>query len=509
MKAIAILRVSTDSQRIDEQKEELIAFLKGQGYDDIIPLEAVGASAIKMDDKYLELVDRVKSAITGDKEIKAAGVWELSRLGRNEVILFQFKEFFIQHRIQFICKQPYMKLLEDDGSVNAGMELAFSLYATMARQEMVEKKARFARTKRAMAASGKYVGGHIIPFGYCVGEDGFYKEKEDEASAIRLAFQLYSTGRYSTYTLSQELEERGVSIQDTKLCRMLRNRAYVGEPVGEFQTRFPAIVSKELFEEVEKVRKGNRIDMKKKGIALGAKLIRCYKCGAVCTSNSRHYVCSRHSHHGNCDNGFALRKSVADSLLWRIASILQIDYLTNLNADKEREYREEISVLQQKADAVAEKISKAEVKRARIVESYMDGLIDKKTRDLRLLKVQDDIRAHLDVKSSLVARMDTIAGLLEGMDKDSDLVEAVADAAILEYTAQEKYAIIQRFIVSLTGKPVSYGERDKRCKKPNGVEIEITTVHGAVHRFMYFPKFFNGHNLYIAVGRRWVPDFID
>ena len=509
MKAIAILRVSTTSQTIDEQKEELIGFLKGQGYDEIIPIEAVGASAIKMDDKYLELVQRVKDTILADSEIKAAGVWELSRLGRNEITLFEFKEFFVSHKIQFICKNPYMRLLEEDGSVNAGMELAFSLYATMAKQEMVEKKARFARTKRAMAASGKYVGGHIIPFGYCVGEDGFYKEKPEEGSSIRLAFQLYSTGNYSTYTLSKELEERGIYINDGKLCRMLRNKAYIGEPVGEFKTRFPAIVSRELFEEVEKVRGHNRLDMKKKGAPLGAKIVRCYKCGAACTPNTRHYRCSRHSHHGPCDNGFSLKESVADSLLWRVANILQIDYLTNLNADKEKEYREEISVLQQKVTAIAENVEKAEVKRARIVESYMDGLIDKKTRDLRLSKVQDDIRAHLDAKSSLVARIDTITGLLEGIDRDSDLVEAVADAAMLEYTAQEKSAIIQRFIVSLTGKPVSFGERDKRCRKPNGVEIEITTIHGAVHKFMYVPKFYKGHNLYIRVGRRWVEDWID
>ena len=193
MKALAILRVSTTTQTIDEQKEELVSFLKEQGYDEIIPIEAVGASAIKMDDKYLELCDKVKSTILDDKEIKAAGVWELSRLGRNEIILFQFKEFFIQHGIQFICKQPYMKLLEEDGSVNAGMELAFSLFATMSRQEMQEKKARFKRAKKGMAQRGEYIGGHVVPYGYTVvGRE--LKINEDEAEVIRLAFELYSKG---------------------------------------------------------------------------------------------------------------------------------------------------------------------------------------------------------------------------------------------------------------------------------------------------------------------------
>ena len=502
MKALAILRVSTEVQRIDEQKEELIAFLKGQGYDEIIPLEAVGASAIKMDDKYLELVDRVKTAIVEDKEIKAAGVWELSRLGRNEVILFQFKEFFIQHHIQFICKQPYMRLLEEDGSVNAGMELAFSLYATMSKQEMAEKKARFRRTKKAMASRGEYVGGHIIPYGYMV-TDGFFVEKEDEASNIRLAFQLYSTGKYSTYTLSKELEERGISISEYKLCRILRNKAYIGDAVGEYQTIYPPIVTKEIFEECSKVRGNNKIDMKKKGIALGAKLIKCFRCGAICTSNSRHYRCSRHSHHGPCDNGFALKASVADELLWRVSSIQHLQYLTDLNENKTEEYKKELAVVDEKIKAGLEKLKIIQGKKYRIAENYEDGLISKKTRDLRLSKVQDEVRLHQEYLASLQGKREGIAGLLEGGNPDT--VEAFT-SALETMDAESKFDIIHKHIKSLTAEPISFGVRDPRTHKPNGVKIIITTILDTIYEYIYVPKLYQGFNLYVRNRNRWVPD---
>lgn len=506
MKALAILRVSTETQTIDEQKEELITFLKGQGYDEIIPLEAVGASAIKMDDKYLELCDRVKSAILEDKDIRAAGVWELSRLGRNEVILFQFKEFFIQHKIQFICKNPHMKLLNDDGSVNAGMELAFSLFATMSKQEMQEKKARFKRTKKAMAARGQYIGGHVIPFGYRVGEGGYYEENPDEAKIIRLAYQLYSTGNYSTSTLSQELEQRGYSVNDRKLCRILKCNAYIGETSGEYQTRFPSIISKELFEEVEKIRSDNRLDMKKKGVVLGAKLIKCYSCGSTCTSNSRHYVCCKAAHKLGCPNGYALRQEVAHSLLWRVASAEHIQYLSNLNENKIEEYNQELAVLGEKIDAGQKKMDDFKNKKKRIIDSFIENLIDKKERDKKLSKVDGDIRKHQDYMNSLFEKSESIMGLLS--DGNPDTIEAF-EAAIDTMDAENMYDVIHKHISSLIFKPISYGKRDPRCHKENAVEITITTILGRTKKYLYFPKYYQGCNLYSYNGRDWVKDYFD
>ena len=503
MKALAILRVSTTSQTIDEQKEELIAFLKGQGYDEIIPLEAVGASAIKMDDKYLELVDRVKTAIVEDREIKAAGVWELSRLGRNEVILFQFKEFFIQHKIQFICKQPYMRLLEEDGSVNAGMELAFSLYATMSKQEMAEKKARFRRTKKAMASRGEYVGGHIVPYGYRI-ESGEFVVDEEESKAVRLAFELYSCGEYSASSLAKELNERGYSITDRKVSRILAYRGYIGEAVGELGTQFPPIVSKELFDKVEKVREDNKLNMRRGDkTILGAKLIKCFKCGAVCTSNSKHYVCCRASHKLGCDNTLHLRQSVADELLWLVASTQHLQYLTDLNENQTEEYKKELEVVDEKIKAGLEKLKIIQGKKDRIAENYEDGLITKKTRDLRLSKVQDEVRLHQEYLASLQGKREGIAGLLEGGNPDT--VEAFT-SALETMDAESKFDIIHKHIKSLTAEPISFGVRDPRTHKPNGVKIIITTILDTTYEYIYVPKLYQGFNLYVRNRNRWVPD---
>ena len=503
MKALAILRVSTTSQTLDEQKDELVSFLHGQGYDEIIPLEAVGASAIKMDDKYIELVDRVKSAIIQDPSIKAAGVWELSRLGRNEIILFQFKEFFIQHGIQFICKQPYMRLLEEDGSVNAGMELAFSLYATMAKQEMQEKKARFKRAKKGMAQRGEYVGGHVVPYGYKV-EGREYAVNEDEAKVIRLAFELYRSGNYSASSLAKELEERGHSITDRKISRMLAYRGYLGESVGELGTCFPPIVSKELFDACQEVREENKLNMRSGDrIILGAKIIRCPSCGAVCTSNSKHYVCCKAAHKLGCENTFHIRHEVADELLIRVASEVHLQWLIDMNSNKADEYRRELEVLDGKLAAGNVKLDEFDAKKERIIDAYIEGRINKKNYDLRLLKLQNDIRVHQSYLTSLQAKIEAITGMLEIGGPDS--VEAFT-SALDTMDGEEAYKIIHRHIKSLVPKQVSYGVRDPRTRRPNAVEIEITTTLDIVYKFLYVPKKYQGCNLFLWNGRRWIED---
>lgn len=503
MKALAILRVSTEGQRIDDQKEELIAFLRGQGYDEIIPLEAVGASAIKMDDKYLELVDRVKTAIVEDKDIKAAGVWELSRLGRNEIILFQFKEFFIQHRIQFICKQPYMRLLEEDGSVNAGMELAFSLYATMSKQEMAEKKARFKRRKKAMAQKGEYAGGHIIPYGYKV-EDGLYKEDEKDGWVVRLCFDLYSTGNYSASSLAKELSQRGYPVTERKVSRILQYAGYVGDAVGDMGTHFPQIISKELFDTCTDIRQKNKLQMRRgERLVLGSKLVRCPECGAVCTSNSRHYVCCRAAHKLGCSNTFALRKEVAEDLLWRTAYELHMDYLLDLTENKKEEYRKEKEIVDEKIAEAQRKMDDFTTKKDRIVEAYISGLISLKNRDLRLSKLQDEVRIHLDYLSGLQGKSVGLARMLE--DGQKDTMQTFLDA-IEKMDTETVFDVVHKHIEKLVAKPVSYGKRDKRTHKPNAVEISVFSVYGQEYRYMYFPKYYEKYNLYVWDGRRWVPD---
>jgi hypothetical protein len=68
-------------------------------------------------------------------------------------------------------------------------------------------------------------------------------------------------------------------------------------------------------------------------------------------------------------------------------------------------------ILRKEADFVA--------KKSRIVDTYLEGLIDKNTRDLRLKKLQDDISIHQEAISVLEGKKRAIMGMLEEGEKDA------------------------------------------------------------------------------------------
>ena len=509
-KVLIMVRTSTETQSTEDQKKEMFDFCRQEGYSDIVCVEKQGASAAKVDDDYREMIDEVKSRIEADPDIKCYAVWHLNRAFRTEEVYIEMKSFCLKHGVQVICKNPYLKLLTPDGKIDPGMELAMGLLAILAKQENDERKAKFRRAKKSNAQKGKYIGGNTRKYGYYVDEQGFFQENPEESAVVKQIFELYSTGKYSTYSLSKELEERGVYASDRKVSKILRSEEYTGKELhGKFDIKYPPIISQELFDAAHKVRNTNKLDIKRgERLCLGSKLVKCAKCGAVCTSNSRHYVCCRYFRK-DCENGFALRQCVADDLLWRVASILHVDYLSTLNADKAAEYKQEISVLQQKISAIDEKIEKSEIKKKRIVESYMDGLIDKNSRDARLLKVKEEVDDQLRSKISLTEKIDALEQLLKGIDSDMDYVNAVADASSMVYTETEKYDIVHKHILSLTAVPQSFGKRDPRTTKPNGVLITIHPLHGEDWTFMYVPKFYQKHNLFMLNRDEWVPDMVE
>ena len=206
---IAIIRTSTERQEIETQRKELLEFIKNDGIDEsrVRVIGEAGASAIKLDDEYRRNIEKVYEAVDGGG-IKCVYAWALDRIGRNEQVMFGFKQYLIDHKVNLKIVNPSLVLLNADGSVNSGMEIAFSLYVTMAKQEMEQKQARFKRGKKRNVEQGRFNGGPRPLFGYKKNENGYVVPDPIESEIVITMFTLYSTGRYSGKALSDEIFER-------------------------------------------------------------------------------------------------------------------------------------------------------------------------------------------------------------------------------------------------------------------------------------------------------------
>ena len=103
-KIVLFCRVSTDRQSYDEQLEDLVKFAKSRGIndDEMLIIEGAGASAIKLNEAYLDMINKVQEAIKQNPGIEAVYLWALDRFGRDDSILVNMKNWFIANKINLI-----------------------------------------------------------------------------------------------------------------------------------------------------------------------------------------------------------------------------------------------------------------------------------------------------------------------------------------------------------------------------------------------------------------------
>lgn len=297
-KVIILVRTSTTKQEVETQKKELLEYAKSDCYskDDIIIIEGVGASAIKLNDVYLNEMQELYHTIENNP-IETIYAWEISRIGRNEEILMRFKNYLIERKIQLVIKNPSLRLLNSDGSVNNGVELAFSLFATMAVQEMKIKKERFHRAKERNKAEGKYNGGNI-KLGYTLDKTNHFIIDEDKAKIVRDIFDWYIDGD-SFRKIFERLVNMGVykstlnfRTGGKRIGDLLKDKAYIGA------NNYPSIVTKELFNKAQELITNVHKTHSSKNIFFCKRLIKDTVTGAtLCAKSSTIQYYVRHKVH--------------------------------------------------------------------------------------------------------------------------------------------------------------------------------------------------------------------
>ena len=283
-KILAVIRSSSERQETESQKQEMIQFCIEKGYteDDIKVIEVAGASARKLNKKYLDMLESIKATIINEG-FTCCAFWHLNRLGRNESKLVEMKDFFKKNKIQVYIKYPSIQLFHDDGSLDEGGNLFWSMMAVCIEKDTDEMFAKMKRGKKRNAEQGKYNGSTLL-LGFKLNENNYYEVDEDGASVVRLIFDLYATGEYSTATLAAEMQQRGFKFKKHHIQNILENTAYIGytdyDDSRRSHRKYPRIISDELFNKCKEIRtKANTAIVKTKQVHFGIKLLKCSECG--------------------------------------------------------------------------------------------------------------------------------------------------------------------------------------------------------------------------------------
>ena len=405
-KAILLVRVSTDRQSFDEQEQQLFQLAIKDGYaeDNIIPIcEKESGRKLKEDER--KGLNRMKELIESDSSIEVVYSWEISRIARKKKILFSILEYLTDRKIQLIIKEPYLKLLNDDGSINDAAETTFTLFAQLSESEMRNKDARFKRAKNEMKRNHQYRGGWL-PIGYKK-ENGYIVVDEQQAELVRLVFNLYVEG-VSTYKMSKELEKRGYELKLSSIRHLLANENY-------YNGLYPMIISKEIWDRKCEVARNNdkAADKSRSNIYFAAKLIKC-NCGRcyIAYTSTATYLCVGKYHQNGCTNTKGISINAMDSLLWWVAKQEYSMFLANKSQETKQKLVEELDVWEQKLNALEKLYQKIDTKLDNIAFLLSDAAITKEVYIARKAKIAAEKNAIDNDAINYQAEIDRINNIL-------------------------------------------------------------------------------------------------
>ena len=488
MKAILLVRVSTDRQSFDEQELNLFNMAIGDGYteNNIIPIcEKESGRKLKEDER--KGLNRMKELIESDSSINCVYAWEISRIARKKKILFSILEYLTERKIQLIIKEPYIKLLNSDGSINDGAETVFTLFAQIAESEMRNKDVRFKRAKEEMKRNHQYRGG-FLPLGYTVNDEGKIVIDEEKASIVRLLFNLYVDG-ISQYKLSEEMKSRGYDISYSHVTKILGNINYV---TGEF---YPIIISKELWEKKCNQAKLNATSTDKSHYYYyGAKLIKC-ECGCsyVAQSSTVTYLCKARHVGKPCNNTKNISINVVDSILWYVAKKEYIVFLTSKNLENRKQLEADKEIYKQKLNALQSQYDKLDEKLSRFVELYGELAISKEQYQAIKEKINNE-RIELDNNkvnyTNEIERIDSLLSTEYVINNEGGVMEWWEHSGLPLYQLtlklndeldtlddKRKYEIVHQFIKSVHIEYINNKQKRITINYMGGIGIEKEVVY--------------------------------
>jgi DNA invertase Pin-like site-specific DNA recombinase len=437
-RCIIFLRCSTEHQELESQKKETLEYAKSLGFDDFIIIGKLGASAYKVNRLYLEMLNEMYHLIETDKTIEAVVVWHLNRLARNDKVAMEIKEFLINHKMQLFVKEPSLKLMKDNGIVDDGAELIFSIFATMSKQQAAELKVKSKRGKAKNRALHKHQGG-AIPFGYTVDENKFVVPDPAQAPILSEIFDLYATGEYAYPELAEEINTRyGTNIEKHSIYNFLHRKLYYDG------TMYPPIITEAQFKACADERaKCSAKPSVYKHYTFANRLIKCPKCGKGYTANERKYICHKLNHCGTP----TIATANLDGLLWVICSHLEGDRL--LHTETKDQLLAEKAVLSQKIDGVAQYLTKGEKRAQRAKKMALDGLIEIDEYKDVLKEVEKDQK---DTQKKVEHWRQQMADIDKMIEEDTLSIKKILEISdhITAMDEQEMRTIVRRWIKQIT-----------------------------------------------------------
>lgn len=448
-KAVIYARYSSHSQgeqSIEGQLAEAHKYAEAKGY--AVIHEYIDRAMTGRNDNRDDFQKMLSDCST--RAFSVILVWKIDRFGRNreEIALNKHRAKKYGVRIEYVAESV------PDSPEGVIVE---ALLEGMAEYYSLQLSQNIRRGYAASSAKCQCLGGPY-PLGYKADpKTKKFIVNEDEVPAVRMIFESYANGKTCT-EICNRLNEMGVKttlkreFNKNSLRKMLKNEIYIGTYKNKYATvegGCPAIIDKELFEEVQRQLKKNhsagahhrtRVDY-----ILTGKLF-CGKCGAQMVGDKgvnakgfeyHYYSCVNRKRARSCDLKSVPQDWIEDVVLEYIKDILDDDDAMEAILDAVWEFYQEDTKADDEMQAIQHEIEDTEKALNNYSRAIEQGLplvptITKRISELTASKDELEISlARVAASRGPVLTRDMIQYFLYQF-RDTDLTNRAAQKRLIE-----------------------------------------------------------------------------
>lgn len=357
------IRVSTEEQALhgfslEAQREALVAYAKKHELQVVDTYVDEGFSARKKYTKRKEFM-RMLHDVQNDR-LDLILFIKLDRWFRNIADYYKIQEILDAHNVGWKTTEEHYDTTTTNGRLYINIRLS------VAQDESDRTSDRIKFVFENKVARGEVISG-AVPMGFKI-ENKRLMHDPEKVDIVRDLYEHYATHQSKHGSKLYLINQYGINIEKSNLNIMLKNPLYKGEYRGN-QSYCEPIVSKELFEKVQKVNAERYTRRPPTGrVYIFSGLMRCAECGHVCTGIfSQHkyfyYRCNWTYSEHRCNN----KKNYNEKMIE--------EWLLNNLEDKVKELAYDIEMRNKQRPAPV--VDKAKIRRKleKLKELYVNDLI--------------------------------------------------------------------------------------------------------------------------------------
>ena len=383
---VGYLRVSTDRQAdlgfgLDIQEADIVRYCTANGYKNLVLFIDDGYTGTNMERPALQaIIEAIESFNDGrtHTRINSLVVARIDRLGRTLLGTLQFIQDYIvcakdsknsqvnrnREDINFVSVAENYCRIDKDNPQGKFLLMLFATLAEFDRDQIVEK---LKRGRQARVASGKWMGGGNVPFGYHYNKETSSLEiVPEEAEIVREIFRLYIDEKMPPQKIAERFHFSG----DQAIRQILMRKSLTGCIVyndEEYPGKHEAIISLPVWEEAQAELARRSVHRTASDFLLSG-LVYCGECGAkmryqkwgnkghklVCYSSQKSSN-ARFGKADSCDNERYWSTDVEQAV---IGQLFQMEYLGREDNRRLEGAADPVGVLQKELAAERKRLSR-------------------------------------------------------------------------------------------------------------------------------------------------------